>query len=389
MQNQVIPYFQPIFSLDNQMIWGYEVLGRIQNSDGTYSSLGSFFSDISIDETLRKRVDERVRKMAFIQFREYHEDCHLFINVDPNWIGDGANNVSLESLLDSQVAPEKIILEINESDFEGNVEGLSRSLAPFRELGCKIAVDDVGKGFSGLDRVACLKPDFIKVDLHLIQKSTQSRSYRSVLSALSILSQKLGAALIYEGIEEPDQFANAWRNGGQFYQGYLLAKPQANFTTREHCQTLLQQQIDHLVKQEFTFWDHHFHYEWKLNQRMEDCIARIVPLPDLDEYTQQFIQRVDESVFRLYLCDPSGNQHSSNYIKNSDGLWSKKVEYKGMNWSFRPYFMHNILKMNSYSQGILSEPYKDREFDLMIQTFSCPVHHNMFLFLDIPASSAR
>ncbi|MEW9668213.1 EAL domain-containing protein [Ammoniphilus sp. 3BR4] len=380
MLHQVMPYFQPIFSLDNQMIWGYEVLGRIRSSAGTCSSLGAFFSDMSVEESVRKEVDKTVRKMALAKFCEQTMDVHLFINIDPNWITDDLN-----WLLDDHVIPENIVLEINERDFEGNVDELSQILAPFRELGCKIAVDDLGKGFSNLDRVACLKPDFIKVDLHLVQKSTQSRSYRSVLSALSLLSQKLGSALIYEGIEEPDQFANAWRNGGQFYQGYLLAKPHAEFLTKEHCQTLLQQQMDSLVKQEFSFWNDHFNYELKLNQKMGQCLQEIAPLPNLDEYTQQFTRVVGEPFLRLYLCDSQGNQYSSNYVKDEDGSWAKKMEYKGMNWNFRPYFMQNIVKMNNYGRGILSESYIDREFDLMIQTFSCPVYHDLFLFLDIPA----
>lgn len=87
--------------------------------------------------------------------------------------------------------------------------------------------------------------------------------------------------------------------------------------------------------------------------------------------------------FRLYVCDQYGFQKSSNYVrKNND--WQSHEDYIGKNWSWRPYFLETIVRMQYEKRGILSDLYSDLETQEFIRTFSYPINKELYLFLDIP-----
>ncbi|WP_263492089.1 EAL-associated domain-containing protein [Bacillus sp. RAR_GA_16] len=88
--------------------------------------------------------------------------------------------------------------------------------------------------------------------------------------------------------------------------------------------------------------------------------------------------------FRGYICDEDGHQVSANYYRNGDGDWEFQPEYEGDNWSWRPYFLENIVRMKHDQVGILSDLYSDIETNELIRTYSYPINESYYLFLDIP-----
>jgi hypothetical protein len=94
------------------------------------------------------------------------------------------------------------------------------------------------------------------------------------------------------------------------------------------------------------------------------------------------VKEMDQIAFRMYVCDEDGFQKSANIFKlNTD--WVTQTEYKGKNWSWRPYFLENIIKMRNERKGILSDLYSDIETGETIRTFSFPMNGSEYLFIDI------
>ncbi len=89
--------------------------------------------------------------------------------------------------------------------------------------------------------------------------------------------------------------------------------------------------------------------------------------------------------FRLYICDENGFQKSSNYVKKNED-WILEPEYVKKNWSWRPYFLENIIRMSYEKKGILSDLYNDIETGENIRTFSYPIDNMHYIFLDISYS---
>jgi len=94
------------------------------------------------------------------------------------------------------------------------------------------------------------------------------------------------------------------------------------------------------------------------------------------------IKEMDQVAFRMYICDEDGFQKSANIFKDKNG-WISQSEYLNKNWSWRPYFLENIIKMRHEQKGILSDLYCDIETGETIRTFSFPMNGNDYLFIDI------
>jgi EAL domain-containing protein (putative c-di-GMP-specific phosphodiesterase class I) len=93
----------------------------------------------------------------------------LFLNLKPSWIyrlWKEQGYLYTLSLLDRHgVEPENIVIEITEEEFGGNLYELAEIVEQYRLRGCKIAIDDVGSGFSNFDRIAVIRPKILKLDL--------------------------------------------------------------------------------------------------------------------------------------------------------------------------------------------------------------------------------
>jgi hypothetical protein len=90
--------------------------------------------------------------------------------------------------------------------------------------------------------------------------------------------------------------------------------------------------------------------------------------------------------FRIYICDGEGFQQSANLYKSQNGDWVLQAEYRNKNWSWRPYFLENIVRMNYDKRGILSDLYSDVETGEITRTFSFPLSEQLYIFIDLSYS---
>ena len=114
----------------------------------------------------------------------------------------------------------------------------------------KIAIDDLGKGASNLDRIGILEPDILKVDLHSLKNDEPTHSYHGVIYSLALLARKIGAELLFEGIENKVQFHYSWRKNARYFQGYFFSMPAAELLQRDVLKSQFRTDIHHFIQLE-------------------------------------------------------------------------------------------------------------------------------------------
>ncbi|WP_299086727.1 EAL-associated domain-containing protein [uncultured Metabacillus sp.] len=382
---KVIPYYQAIFSADEQRVIGYEVFGRIQHND-EIQSLGPFFQDENVPDEYRIEVDDFILHMAIDEFLQLQDqELLLFINRDANILMLDHGESFLQILLEKQEAGlqlTQIVLEITEHNFKGDIEQLYHLLTYYRTYGIKVAIDNIGKASSNLDRIVMLSPDILKIDLQPLRLTSPSQSYYDVLYSISLLARKIGATLLYEDVEVNFQLQYAWKNGGRYYQGFFLSKPKRQFIHQDHCKERLKQEFQHYISAEKRKLERLNHFTEDFHHRIDQLISKISKQnSDYNQLLKELSVHLDDCSFRIYICDEDGFQQSVNIYKNNG--WEIQPNYYMKNWSWRPYFLANIMKMRYDKKGFLSDVYSDIEKGDLIRTFSYPLQQNHYLFIDL------
>ncbi|MFO1445721.1 EAL domain-containing protein [Bacillus sp. Bva_UNVM-123] len=383
--DNAFPVFQPIFSADEHRIVGYEIFGRYR-SENEVMSLGPLFLDTSIPEEYRLEIDNTVLKKALDKALSLEDDVLLFINKDADLLMYD-NAESLLALLlayeEKGINLNRIVLESTERVYKGDMEHLDHLLNYLRTYGIKIAIDNMGNERSHLDRIGQLAPNILKVDLNELRSVATAQVLHDILYSLSLLARKIGITLLFENIEMIYQLQFAWRNGGRYFQGFYLHKPSEEFIDRDVLKVKLRDE-----------WYGFISYEkkkleaiYRVTDEFNDKLLKIPQIKnrkslEYEELLHILAANLDEFAFRLYICDENGFQKSANIFKEEQA-WKLQQEYISKNWSWRPYFLENIMKMRIARKGILSDLYSDIETGETIRTFSYPLSDNDFLFVDI------
>ncbi|MBT2756197.1 EAL domain-containing protein [Mesobacillus foraminis] len=385
--DNAIPFFQPIFSADEHRAIAYEILGRYRTPNGLIS-LGPFFQDTEIPEEYRLEVDLAILEKAFEQAVHLDGDILFFINRDADLLMYDHEQKLLQLILSFQergVSPDQVVLEVSERNYDGKFEDLDHLLRYYRTYGIKVAIDKIGNDSSHLDRISQLEPDILKVSLQLLRSTAIGPAYQDVLFSLSLLARKIGAALLFENIETAFQLRFAWKNGGRYYQGHYLMEPAANFVDSHILKEKLKNECHEFILSEKKKLETLFALSEEFNTRIHELLAKHKRLTDYSQLLQTLAIETDDMAFRMYICDEDGFQKSPNVFKSSQN-WIIQPEYIEKNWSWRPYFLENIIKMRKERKGILSDRYNDIETGETIRTFCLPVNSRHFLFIDLSST---
>lgn len=380
----VIPYFQAIFSADEHKVVGYEILGRYKGN-GSVESLGPFFLDEGIPEEYKQEVDQVVLTKALDKAVELDKDILLFINRDADLLMQDDGETFLQMLLSYQekgIDLKRIVLEISERNYKGQSDHLDHLLVYYRTYGIKIAIDKMGSDSSYMDRIGDLAPDILKIDLLALRSTSTSHTYQNVLYSISMLARKIGATLLFENIEMVYQLQFAWKNGGRFFQGYYLHYPAEDFVQREIRKSTLRNEFHEFISYEKKKLSAIYQLTDTFQGKMLDLLNKYRKYNSYEELLKLLSHDLTDTAFRMYICDEDGFQKSANIFK-MNSQWIIQPEYKEKNWSWRPYFLENIIRMRNEKKGILSDLYSDIETGETVRTYSFPVNSNDYLFIDL------
>ncbi len=223
-------YFQPIVSVKNNSIVGYEGLtrGMVPGSLQSIAPL-DLFAEARV-QGLTLELDRLCRKKVFEMFKPIQArrpERLLSVNFEASVLDQGvqgSRNI-IQQVEAYGLNPQSIIIEIIESNVE-ELEALEKFITTYRELGFLIALDDVGAGHSNLNRIPMLKPDILKIDRYLVQDISENFYKLEVFKSLVGLARKIGALIVAEGIETDQEAGVALEMGVDMAQGYYFAQPQ-------------------------------------------------------------------------------------------------------------------------------------------------------------------
>ncbi len=207
--------FQPLVDLETNTIFAYEAL--VRSTSPNYKSPPALFAE-AINGDCCGALGRQIREES-ISTCPTHP---LFLNIHPNEFDEGWL-VQPDDPIFGHDHP--IFLEITESVPLSHFHYCQSVLKEVRGKGACLAVDDLGAGYSNLKYITDLEPEIVKLDRGLTSSLHSDRRQRLLVAGLVRLCVDLGARVVAEGLETPDQVKAAVDTGVHFGQGYVLAKP--------------------------------------------------------------------------------------------------------------------------------------------------------------------
>lgn len=215
----IIVRYQPIIELEAGRVHGFEALSAapkgsvFENPEMLFSFAEDHHDIVSLERVCRRRALEGSAGLT-------GGGARLFLNCSPLAFQDPQ---LLDGLLEAGGA--NIVLEVTERVAVTEWRSFRRSLARVREAGLQVALDDVGAGYSSLQAIGEIEPDYLKFDLSLVHHLHESPIKRELVRTLSDLARSIGARAIAEGIELQQELDVVGELGVELGQGYLLGRP--------------------------------------------------------------------------------------------------------------------------------------------------------------------
>lgn len=217
--------YQPIVCWSEKRIFGYEAL--VRSSETSLPHPGALFDAA---ERLERWDDlgQKIRKQSVEPLDRCEPEISLFLNLHARELLDETLYDRSSALAD---AAARVVLEITERAHLETVPDVASRIERLRAMGFRVAIDDIGAGYSGLNSFTMLRPDLIKLDMALVRGIDADPVKRRLATLLVQLCDDLGIAVIGEGVEtvgERDTLADL---GCDMLQGYLFGRPAAPFST--------------------------------------------------------------------------------------------------------------------------------------------------------------
>jgi EAL domain-containing protein (putative c-di-GMP-specific phosphodiesterase class I) len=202
----------------------YECLLRMISEDGRIVAAGAFVAAIEQMGFIRV-IDRYVLETAVEQIEKHPGFC-LGINISGLTATDRAWLRAVTAMLkDKPEIASRVLVEITETAALHDLEESARFVAALRDLGCRVALDDFGAGFTSLRHLQALAVDTVKIDGSFVRNLTQSEDNQVFLRHLVGLANTLGLQTVAEMVETAEEAAILQREGVAFLQGYYFGKP--------------------------------------------------------------------------------------------------------------------------------------------------------------------
>ena len=222
--------YQPVVSIKDSAIVGYEALirgpvGELERPDVLFA--------VAHEADMTLELESLCLETIFMKVPRAIAGKKLFVNASPRLLGHSVflDERNLQSI--GRAHP-NVVVEISEKEVVHDYPAFRETLDRLRHAGLQIAIDDAGSGYSGLESILQLRPEYIKVATSIVRNLHADTIKRQVITALATLGEQIQAPLIAEGIEQPEELDSLLALGVGMGQGFLLGKPQTRCARTVH-----------------------------------------------------------------------------------------------------------------------------------------------------------
>ena len=213
--------FQPIVDVAAREIFSYEALVRGPLNEPAFRVLDAVSAD------RRYQFDQESRVMAIRLASSLGLECLLNLNFLPQSLLVSEDSIvsTLNAARLSRLPVGRIVLEVTEGEIIADHARFATLLNEYRANGLKVAIDDFGAGYSGLNLLANFQPDQVKIDMELVRGIEKHGPRQAIVRAVTQACEDLGIDVIAEGVETVPEYLWLAEQGIRLFQGYLFAKP--------------------------------------------------------------------------------------------------------------------------------------------------------------------
>jgi len=214
--------FQPIVDVTQKEIIAYEALVRGLENQNAGTILSRFTGDALL------HFDAEARIHATTLAKKLGIPCSLSLNLLPQSLDllPHALEETLKHAMACDLEPERIVLEISETELISQPEGFSARIEKIQSAGVRFSFDDFGAGYSGLNLLAEFQPHTIKLDRILIQDIWSKGPRQAIVRGVLSTCRDLGIDVVAEGVEDLNEYDWLRNEGIELFQGYLFCKPE-------------------------------------------------------------------------------------------------------------------------------------------------------------------
>lgn len=228
-------HLQPLVQFPPGRLHGYECLLRGRDREGKLIPPNRLFEAAKSMDMLFE-LDQRARLASVKKIAQVNlPDAQFFINFLPTAIynPDHCLEKTMAAIDASGVNPAQITFEVVETEQVVDRKHLAKILRFYRDKGFKVALDDVGAGYSSLLALSELRPDYIKLDMELVRRAVSSSLEARIVRDLADAARQHGIVTIAEGLETEEHVRFVLSSGIRITQGYFHARPQAEPLAQE------------------------------------------------------------------------------------------------------------------------------------------------------------
>ena len=211
-------FFHPIISVEEKRVKAVEALCRPPIHIVDLLSVGKKASQFS---------EVYCRDKALERFSQFNlEDIYLFLNFHPKFLKNPLENFGdfISSVYLYNLKPENIVVELTEHE-EVEMNVVKNLISFLKSEKVKVALDDIGTGYSGLFYLSELKPDIIKIDMELIRNIHEHNLKKVIVNYLIRMAHDNDIKVVAEGVEKIEELETVVYMGADFIQGFLFSKP--------------------------------------------------------------------------------------------------------------------------------------------------------------------
>lgn len=220
----VTPVFQPILAFGTGEIFAYE--GLIRGPETSLLHTPTKLFDAATHAGLLTELNMLCALKVVRQFARLGLKRQLFLNVTPQTVLEVKGDVQriTRFITDCGLDIAQVTIELTESQYISDRSIFRRALMLFRSAGFRVALDDLGEGFSSLRLWSELQPDFVKIDMHFVQGVSENSVKYHFLKSLQHIAEGCGSSLVAEGVETAADFCILRDLGINNAQGFLIGR---------------------------------------------------------------------------------------------------------------------------------------------------------------------